>query len=219
MSLPEELRGAVPGETARTWLLLRDLLPDGAYLGGGTAIALRLRHRVSRDLHFFLQEPTDLEALAARLDRAGNLDVQHFEPAVGRQTLNASFDGTRLQFLEASSLVLVEPLTRIAGVPVAGLGDLLAMKLEVILDRGELRDYFDIVALERDGHRPVEEGLPLALRKYRPRAESAFVASIVRALAYLDDVQDDPALPMPKASIVAYWERRVPELVSALSLS
>ena len=100
---------------------------------------------------------------------------------------------------------------------VAGIGDLLAMKLKAICDRGELRDYFDLLAIERQGHRRVEEGIALALEKYRPRAGQAFVQAVVRGLGYLDDVQEDPGVPIPRAEVAAYWEHRVPEIVRSLS--
>jgi Nucleotidyl transferase AbiEii toxin, Type IV TA system len=217
MSLPEALATILPAGTARTWMSIRDLVPAGAYLGGGTAIAVHLRHRVSRDLDFFLREPADLDGLAAALEARGRLVVQQLEPEPGRQTLNLLLDGTRLQFLEASSVRVLEPPHPVAGVQVAGLGDLLAMKLKVICDRGELRDYFDLLAIERQGHRRVEEGIALALAKYRPRAAPAFVQAVVRGLGCLDDVQDDPGVPAAKEEVAAYWRRRVPEVVRSLS--
>lgn len=217
MSLPEELATILPDDTARTWLSIRDELPAGAYLGGGTGIAVHLRHRVSRDLDFFLRQPVDLERLADALSARGTVVVQQLQIEPGRQSLNVLFNSTRLQFLEASSLRLVGPVAAVAGVMVASLGDLLAMKLKVICDRGELRDYFDLLAIEREGHRRVEEGIALALAKYRPRAAPAFVQAIVRGLGYLDDVEEDPGIPLSKREIAAYWERRVPEIVRSLS--
>ena len=57
----------------------------------------------------------------------------------------------------------------------------------------------------------MEEGIALALEeKYRPRAGQAFVQAIVRGLAYLDDVQEDPGVPATRVEVAAYWERRVP---------
>ena len=217
MSIPRELAAILPKGTARTWESIRDVVPAGAYLGGGTAIAVHLRHRVSWDLDFFLREPIDLAALSEVLEAKGRVVIQQLDPEPGRQTLNVLFDTTRLQFLEASSVRVLEPLLPVAGVRVAGLGDLLAMKLKVICDRGELRDYFDLLAIERQGHRRVEEGIALALEKYRPRAGQAFVQAIVRGLGYLDDVQEDPGVPATKAEVAGYWERRVPEIVRYLS--
>jgi hypothetical protein len=216
MTLPAELRDVVPAETATTWVAISDVAPAAAYLAGGTAIAVHLHHRISRDLDFFLRQPVDLDRLVAALQQRGRLAVEQFDAEPGRQTLNAYLDRTKLQFLEASSLELLEPLVPVAGLQVAGLGDLLAMKLKVIRDGGELRDYYDLLMIERQGRR-AEEGIALALRKYRPRAPGAFVESVVRGLSYLDDVEDDPAVPVSKAEVAAYWRARVPEIARSLS--
>jgi hypothetical protein len=172
---------------------------------------------VSRDLDFFLREPIDLWGFTDLLGVRGSVLVQQLDREPGRQTLNVLFNSTRLQFLEASSVALLEPLVPVAGLEVAGLGDLLAMKLKVICDRGELRDYHDLLAIEQQGHRRVEEGIALALGKYRPRAAPAFLQAIVRGLGYLDDVEEDPGVPVTKEEIAAYWKQRVPEIVRSLS--
>ncbi len=60
---------------------------------------------------------------------------------------------------------------------------------------GELRDYYDVLVIERDtGHR-VEEGLAVIVECYRPATPDAAILHIVRALGHLDDVADDPACP------------------------
>ena len=45
MSPPVELRGVVLAETAAASAAIRGVVPAGAYLGRGTAIAVHLRHR------------------------------------------------------------------------------------------------------------------------------------------------------------------------------
>ena len=217
MTLPDWLEGVLPDDTAAAWVAVRDLLPGPAYLAGGTAIAVHLRHRQSRDLDFFLETPVDLVGLHDELAKTGELHVTAFEETAGRQTMEAYLGGAKLQILEASSVPLVEPTASVAGVRVAGVGDLLAMKLKVVRDRGELRDYYDLLVIERDGRRRAEEGIALALRKYRPRAAGAFAESVVRGLSYLDDVEDDPAVPLSRAEVAAYWRSRVPEIARSLS--
>lgn len=64
----------------------------------------------------------------------------------------------------------------------AGLGDLLATKLKVIGDRGELRDYFDAKVIETNGGRRAEEGFGLFVRRYRPRDAKAAVRHLLLAL-------------------------------------
>lgn len=73
MTLPGWLRAVLPGDTAHTWEAIRAVVPDSGYLVGGTAIAEHLRHRVSRDLDFFLVEPVDLTVTRHRLEAIGQL--------------------------------------------------------------------------------------------------------------------------------------------------
>ena len=216
MTLPPAVRDVLPPDTAATWIRIAPALPGGAYLSGGTALAIHLQHRVSRDLDFFLERPVDLRQLRERLDELGPLHVDTFDDRAGRQTLNAVFSRTKLQFLEASSLAVLEPFHQVAGVRVAGVGDLLATKLKVVLDRPELRDYYDLLVIERDAHRHAEEGLALAVRKYRPEAPDGFIANILRGLASFGDVRDDPGVPMRRDEIERYWLARVPEIVANL---
>ncbi|MQA13767.1 MAG: hypothetical protein GEV09_06205 [Pseudonocardiaceae bacterium] len=75
MTLPGWLRAVLPAGTAQTWAAIRAVVPDAAYLVGGTAIAVHLQHRVSRDLDFFLSEAADLTAIRHQLEAIGRLAV------------------------------------------------------------------------------------------------------------------------------------------------
>lgn len=209
--LPEHLRRLLPADTVDVWNALGPVVAGRFHLLGGTAIAAHLGHRASRDLDFFATEAFAPDALADRLRRLGAFAVTDAGPG----TLSGLLDRTRLQFLDASDQHPIEEPTMIASVAVAGLGDLLATKLKVIGDRGELRDYFDLIALERAGRR-VEEGLGLFLARYRPTAPEAAILHIVRGLGYLADVTDDPALPLPRAEIERYWTARAPGIAASL---
>ncbi|WP_129662720.1 nucleotidyl transferase AbiEii/AbiGii toxin family protein [Phytoactinopolyspora endophytica] len=104
----------------------------------------------------------------------------------------------------------------VGGVEVAGLRDLFAMKLKVIADRGELRDYFDLLTIEQRTEFKVETGLGFFVERYRPRVPRQAVAAIVLGLGYLDDVADDPTLPLRRDEIEKYWQRRQPDIGKAL---
>lgn len=217
MTLPSEVREVIPADTARAWEVLAPTLPAGLYLAGGTALAVHLGHRVSNDLDFFFHDSAvDLELLRATLEDAGPLAVVRSEPG----TLNGVFAKTKVQFLHADESVpqrRLEPLHKIGGIDVAGVGDILAMKLKVVAERGELRDYFDLMAIETQGGRTAEEGIALFIERYgRPR-EPASVEPIVRALGYFDDLDDDLSLPATKDEIASYWVRRQRELLPNLA--
>lgn len=213
MTLPDEVRRALPDDAGRTWETVAPLLPRALYLGGGTALAVHIAHRVSRDLDFFYHEgAVDLASLADTLATAGPFVVTQAAPG----TLNGLFSQTKLQFLHADEVEpqrRLEPTRTVGGIEVAGIGDILAMKLKVIIDRGELRDYFDLMAIERDAGRTVEEGLGLFLQRYGRPSEPFAIEPVVRALGYLGDVDEDELLPATKEEVERYWRRRQPEIV------
>lgn len=215
MSLPAWLDALLPGETGLAWEQVAPLLPPEAYLGGGTAIAVHLRHRQSRDLDFFYHEPVDLDELQERIRSRGPFAVT--QQAAG--TLNGLFGTTRLQFLQAGlerPERRLEPTTLVAGLPVAGLGDLLAMKLNAIAGRAQLRDYYDLMAIEQQAGRSVEEGLSLFIARYQPQHADSAITPILLGLGYLDDVADDAFLPIERDTITRYWQKRQPAIITAI---
>ncbi len=181
MALPAELVAALPDDTARSWELIAPIVPEGAYLAGGTALAVHLHHRVSRDLDFFFARPVDLDEVTAALQSRGPFAVTLRDAG----TLNGVFSDTGVQFLSAENQHQLEPTTSVAGIEVAGIGDILAMKLKVIGDRGELRDYFDVMQIERQGRRTAEEGLGLYMARYDVSSEHVTVRHIVNGARLL----------------------------------
>jgi hypothetical protein len=209
MPLPAEVAGVLPEDTARSWETIASIVPKGAYLAGGTALAVHLRHRISRDLDFFFHEPVDLDRVTAALRSVGRFAATLRDDL----TLNGVFSNTRLQFLSVEGQQQLEPTTTVAGIEVAGIGDILAMKLKVIGDRGELRDYFDVMAIEQQAGRTAEEGLGLYMARWGVEPEHGSVRHIVNGLGFFEDVGDDEALPASRDEITSYWRRRQPELI------
>jgi hypothetical protein len=212
VTLSTSIRGVLPRGTHAAWQELVELRPPSAYLAGGTAIAAHLHHRVSRDLDFFSSEPIDMDSLYDSLEATGHFVASQVAPG----TIIGVLGETRVQFLLADTQRNTELLTVVDGIPIAGLGDLLAMKLKVVTDRGELRDYFDIMTIEKRTPLTAEEGLGIFLERYRPKAPDEAVTVIVRALGSLGDVQDDPALPVKRSTIEKYWAKRQRDLVACL---
>jgi len=212
VDLPAHLGAVLPLSTRRVWEALVRNLPRGSYLVGGTGIAAHLGHRESRDLDFFVGETFEPEQLVASLQRIGKFVATQLAPG----TVNGYLEKTKLQFLDATDQYPVDPIQLIGEIPVAGLRDLAATKLKVVGDRGELRDYFDLMILELDAGLLVEEGLAAFLRRYRPTTPEAAALHIVRGLGYFEDVGDDPGLPTGRQAIEDYWTRRQPEIVASL---
>jgi Nucleotidyl transferase AbiEii toxin, Type IV TA system len=209
MALPTEVAAVLPRDTARSWEVIAPVVPEGVYLAGGTALAVHLRHRVSRDLDFFFHTSTNLDQLTDVLRSLGPFAVTLRDD----KTLNGVFSNTRVQFMSVEGQRQLEPTTPVAGIDVAGLGDILAMKLKVIGDRGELRDYFDVMLIEQEGGRTVEEGLGLYMDRWGIDAEHGSLRHIINGLGYFDDVAEDEALPVGRDDIVNYWRKRQPQVV------
>lgn len=214
MALCAELRALLPAETAQAWETIAPLIPDHYRLAGGTALAVHLHHRRSRDLDFFSVDPApDLPALEQRLAELGAFAVS--SRAVG--TLSGVFEGARVQFLDAHSEVELAPPERHEGILVSSLPDIFAMKVKVVGDRGELRDYFDLKRIEELTGRRVEEGIGLYMARYGIPPEHASIEHVVEALGYLDDVDDDDLLPEDRGTIARYWAARQREIAINLN--
>jgi hypothetical protein len=211
----DRIRAILPPDTASTWDAIASIVPPDAYLGGGTAIAVHLAHRISRDLDFFFHHGSvDLDELARRLSAVGPFAITDRSPG----TLNGLFSATTVQFLHADEgrpQRLLEQPRETDGLRVAGLSDLIAMKLKVVGDRGELRDYFDLMTIEQRTGRTADEGLALFVERFQPEYPQQAINHILLGLGYFDDVDPDDALPVPRSEIVDYWTGRQREIIAA----
>jgi Nucleotidyl transferase AbiEii toxin, Type IV TA system len=108
-------------------------------LGGGTACALRLGHRVSRDLDFFALRALDPPALVRDLAELGD----HRLRGISAQELSVVADGVPLS---ATSLGR-EPLGALDawnGIQILSALDLAELKVEAAVRRGMTRDLCDL---------------------------------------------------------------------------
>ena len=202
--LPDRLRAALPPDTAVAWLTLAPQLPRALYLGGGTAIAAHLGHRESRDLDFFFHEVLDLGEIRDLIAALGAFAVTHESAG----TLKGVFEKTKIEVLDASSLNLLGEPAVIAGLRVAGLHDLMAMKLKVMAERGEMRDYFDVKAIDEHGAVSVEEGVGLYMRRYGVAPSDEVLLHLYRAMGDLSDVEADDLVPADLETLRRWWSAR-----------
>jgi hypothetical protein len=176
----------LPDDQRILWARLAEL-PEDVVLYGGTAISVRLAHRVSVDFDLFLPRhfrPDELRRENPLL-RSGEV-VQ-----VAPDTVTVRIDGVRVSLFGVELGVLGWPdVASDNGLPVASLRDLAATKLNALLGRAESRDYVDIAAL-------LDAGVDLA--DALGGAEALFGASFsamlgLKALTSFED-GDLPTLP------------------------
>jgi predicted nucleotidyltransferase component of viral defense system len=132
------------------------------YLGGGTAVALRLGHRRSHDLDFFSAS----DEVQAATRRAAVQALASFQPVVVEDVdgdLVVQVPGLHIAFL-SYGYPLVEPADDLDGVPVASLTDLGLMKLDALIGRGSRKDFYDLYFLLQ--RVPLPRLLTMAESKY-----------------------------------------------------
>ena len=174
----------LPAAQRRLWPELAGT-PAEFTLYGGTAIALRLAHRQSADFDFFTLESFEPSALLQK--------IAYLKGAAPRQaapnTLSVTVDrgGTvQLSYFGGLGIGQVAPAENVdgPGFKVASLIDLAGMKVAVLPQRAEFRDYLDIHALLTKAGIPLAEMLAGARIIYGDQFNPLLT---LKALAYHDD--------------------------------
>lgn len=174
----------LPPSQKSLWPQLSEV-PAGFVLYGGTALTLRLGHRLSEDFDLFANrsfQPDELEREipflkeSVRLQSSTNTLVSIVERPEG---------GTKVSFFGGLPLRRVRDPEPAAsnGLPIASLLDLAATKVKVVQDRAEAKDYLDIFRI-------LEEGidLPIALAAAQAVYGAAFNPLLsLKALSYFGD--------------------------------
>jgi hypothetical protein len=212
----------LPPPQRALWPDLREAAQMGFVLYGGTAIALRFGHRESVDFDFFSTKSFDHNEVIRRMPFLAKGTVLQEES----HTLTFIVDATdpdqapvKLSFFSTPDLGRIgEPEWTQDGVLLAAsLRDLMALKLKVILQRLEKKDYQDVHALLRHGI-SLEDGLAGARaiygRRFQPsealKALTYFKGGDLQALS--QDVRNDLIRAVAKVADPA----PVPQLLSGL---
>ena len=204
-------------EMRSVWPILQEVTePLEGCLMGGTALTIHLRHRVSFDLDYMTVDGFSGDELANQFEKAaGAVDIY----ASGSDQLHARVDTVQVQVFKTPSRganpghvkTLAQP-TKIDGLPVASVADLLASKLDVIMYRPKLRDYIDLVALDRAGPYTLEDGLRFHMHRYGITPASTDAANIVNLLESPGVLDDDPHFTDRKDEVLQYLADRASDL-------
>jgi hypothetical protein len=195
--------------TEQTLRALRDRgLIEGAYLAGGTGLALRFGHRLSVDLDFFTPDLFDEEALLARVQAMPDFSLVAKAP----HTIHAAIQGTKVSFLGYPYPALFPP-ARFLDVPVADPRDIACMKVSAIASRGTKRDFIDLyTASQRFG---LAEILNWFARKYTQTGYNRI--HVLKSLAFFGDAEKDPIphmlVPLAWDDVVRFFKREAPGLL------
>ena len=167
------------------------------YLVGGTATALHAGHRLSIDFDLFSADPPDSAELAEKL-RSGPLPLTILlnKP----NTLQGELNNVKFAFVQYPYPLIAPTHEGPNGMVVAGVEDLVAMKLVAISQRGSRKDFIDFYFLTTRWT-PLEEVFALLPRKFAGVAFEPF--HLIRALQYFDDAERQA---MPRMLVPFEWE-------------
>lgn len=123
--------------------LMKDEKLNDFVLVGGTALSLRIGHRISIDLDLFSKKDFDQSILQEHLQSTYSFTADYIE----RNTLKGIADGVALDFI-SHKYDNVGEVQVIEGVRLASLKDIAAMKLNAIINNGtRLKDFLDVAFL------------------------------------------------------------------------
>lgn len=178
----------LPPAQQRLWPELRAAASLGFALYGGTAIALRLGHRMSVDFDFFSDQALDRAELQAAFPFIAQSTVLQDQPntlTINVPYSDAAHTHVKVSFFGGIGIGRVgQPSVTADGVlQVASLADLMATKTKVILQRAEAKDYRDIAAMVAAG-----QSLPHGLAAARAMYGRNFQPSeSLKAMVYFED--------------------------------
>ena len=186
----------LPAAQRTLWPRLNET-PAHFVLYGGTALALRLGHRVSVDFDFFSNEPFAPHRLRADIPYLRDSRIEQNS----ENTLTCIVgepDGVKVSFfggLPLRSVRTPDQGPRNA-IRVASLLDLAGTKAAVVQHRGDRKDYIDMAALISAGvslREALSAGAGIFGRDFNPMLT-------LKALAYHEDPQlrDDSGQPLPR---------------------
>lgn len=159
-----------------------DFLEVNFYLAGGTALALQLGHRTSKDFDFYSKREFDSKKLYFQFKRIFAKDIS--KPiTLGKDTLRFEIGSTELSFFRYPYF-LIKPLKRWQSLLLANPEDIAAMKVEAIISRGIKRDFVDIYYLIK------KFGLKSILKFTQEKYPDTFNQHLcLRALIYFIDAE------------------------------
>ena len=181
-------------------------------LCGGTALAMQLGHRKSEDLDFMMwrksksEKPAvDWPAIEKELkEKIG--EIENFN-MLGFDQVEFVVASIKLSFYVSENYCPVsEPVPYLGNIRLADIYSIMAMKMEVMLRRMKIRDYYDIYAILREGY-DISRGIDLALKYPQHKLNTKNIVMILLSDRFMSDEnigQLEPKYNVSKEEIREY---------------
>lgn len=169
---------------------------SGFSLVGGTALSLLYGHRVSVDLDLFSNKPFEnIEVIQALKDFFNDrIAIEEKQPRFG---IFCFIEDTKVDIIRHPHELLRDKLT-IDGIRMFSQPDIMAMKVQAILNRGKKKDFWDVAELLQ--HYTVADFVQFHKEKY---SSQNLMITVPQALTYFSDAAEDEA---PRSLKGQSWE-------------
>lgn len=188
---------ALPIHSSKILPKLIFLKDRGFYLGGGTAIALQLGHRISVDFDFFTPNEFTPDLLAQEISKKTS-------PLTIINSDKNTLEGFLKEKIRLHLLTYPYPLLRKTfsqnSLAILQLEDLAAVKLSTISSRGSKKDFIDLFEIMHSQNWSIDKIFKLFARKYQGVKYSRY--HLLRSLVYFDQAE---AEPMPRMIKKQSW--------------
>jgi predicted nucleotidyltransferase component of viral defense system len=166
-------------------------------LGGGTALALHLGHRISIDLDFFTRTVFDSNEKFECL--RSSYAISNCERTVNSLSLLMTIGTEAIKIdLLRHNYSLLRPIQVLNDFRIFALEDIGAMKLNAIANRGAKKDFYDIHALLKCF------SLPELLTFFQQKYEQLNSFTVIKSLVYFTDADQEPD---PVSLMNTGWEQ------------
>ena len=186
---------------------------DEFELGGGTALALQIGHRVSVDFDFFSKE-TLSESFRNNVIKRFSENTIEIKQST-KDELTFLIDGVKITFLYYP-FPRILPCVDLEGVKVLDILEIAATKAYTIGKRSEYKDYIDLYFVLNRKDISLEDIINLCKKKYLKKFNSRL---FLEQLVFMEDVEESEIKFMnsfvSKKQLAAFFE----DLVSKFKIS
>lgn len=161
-------------------------------LCGGTALAMQLGHRKSEDLDFMMwrkskNEKPEVDWPAIEKELKGKIGpIENFN-MLGFDQVEFMAAGVKFSFYVSENRCPVsEPVPYLGNIRLADVYSIMAMKMEVMLRRMKMRDYYDIYAILKAGY-DISKGIDMALEYSQHKLSTKNIVMMLLSDRFIPD--------------------------------
>lgn len=161
-------------------------------LVGGTALAMQIGHRKSEDLDFMMWRKSKTEkpevdwTVIEKELKEKISEIENFN-MLGFDQVEFIVAGVKFSFYVSENYCPVsEPIPYLGNIRLADIYSIMAMKIEVMLRRMKMRDYYDIYSILKEGY-DISKGIEAAARYSQHKLNTKNIAMMLLSDRFMPD--------------------------------